>query len=158
MVLALRYPQRVEKVVMCNTAPKIGTPEIWNARVEAVRRGGIAAIVDSVLERWFTPGFRASDAPAIQKTRQMLLEASPDGYTGCCAAVRDADFRADLVAIRVPTLVISGVSDPVTPPSDGQQIVRQIPSARYVELPAAHLSNVEAADQFNAELERFLAG
>ena len=158
MALALKYPQRVEKVVMCNTAPKIGTPETWNARVEAVRRGGMAAIVDSVLERWFTPGFRTSDSPEIQKTRQMLLEAPPNGYMSCCAAVSDADFRADLAAIRVPTLVLSGASDPVTPPADGQQIAKQISGAHYLELPAAHLSNVEAADQFNAEVKRFLAG
>lgn len=156
MALALTYPERVEKVILCNTSPKIGTAESWNARMNAVRGGGMQVIVDAVLERWFTPEFRASRNSAVEATRKMLLASPAAGYAGCCAAVRDMDQREAIAGIRVPTLVISGASDPVTPPADGRWVAGQIPGARYAELPAAHLSNVEAAALFNAEVSQFL--
>jgi 3-oxoadipate enol-lactonase len=156
MALALRFPERLHKVVLCNTSPKIGTAESWNLRIDTVNKGGMKAVVDAVLERWFTPAFRAAGAPAIQMTRQMLLDSPAAGYVGCCAAVRDMDQRDAIAAIRVPTLVVGGASDPVTPPSDGRFVAAHIPGAQYVELPAAHLSNVEAAGLFNEAVGRFL--
>ncbi len=119
MSLALRAPERLGKLILCNTAPKIGTPEIWDARMTAVRSGGMAAVVDGVLERWFTQDFRKSSPPSIQKTRDMLLRSAVEGYVACCSAVRDMDARDGIAAIRVPTLIISGAYDPVTPPHDG---------------------------------------
>jgi 3-oxoadipate enol-lactonase len=75
MTLAMRAPGVLEKLVLCNTAPKIGTPEVWDARLNAVRTGGMAAVVESVLERWFTAGFRAASPSAGECTRQMLLRS-----------------------------------------------------------------------------------
>jgi len=87
-----------------------------------------------------------------------MLEASPpEGYAACCAAVRDYDAREKLPAIRVPVLVIAGSQDSATPPADGRFIAGQIPGARYVELDAAHLSNIEASERFTAELIQFLS-
>ena len=86
----------------------------------------------------------------------MIEEANPGGYVACCAAIRDFDFRDQLGKIRTPTLVISGAHDPATPPTDGRFLAQQIPGARYVELNAAHLSNIEDRDQFNNELAAFL--
>ena len=114
------------------------------------------AIVEAVLERWFTPGFRSVGKAEIEATRQMLLGAPPAGYVACCAAVRDMDQREAIAAIRVPTLVVCGASDPVIPPADGQFVAEQIAGSQYVELPAAHLSNVEAAGLFNEAVGRFL--
>ena len=86
----------------------------------------------------------------------MLEETNPDGYAACCAAVRDFDFREQVGKIRLPTLVISGAHDPATPPADGRFLAQQIPGARYVELNAAHLSNIEDRGRFNTELAAFL--
>jgi 3-oxoadipate enol-lactonase len=156
MSLALRYPDRLSKLILCNTAPKIGTAETWNARIDAVQKGGMAAIVEGVLERWFTRGFREKDPVAIELTRRMLLNSSVEGYTACCAAVRDMDVREEIGRIRLPVLVISGTHDPVTTPRDGQLLRDTIPGAEYKELPAAHLSNVEAEEAFTMEVSRFL--
>lgn len=156
MMLAQRFPERFHKVVLCNTSPKIGTAESWNSRIETVNAGGMGAVVDAILERWLTESFRSSCRREVEATREMLLETPAQGYVACCAAVRDMDQRATISSIRVPTLVIGGTSDPVTPPSDGRSVASQIPGARYVELPAAHLSNVEAADLFNQALQEFL--
>jgi 3-oxoadipate enol-lactonase len=86
----------------------------------------------------------------------MLEETNPDGYVACCAAVRDFDFREQLRKIYIPALVIAGAHDPATPPADGRFLADQIPGARYAELNAAHLSNIEDHDQFNREVAAFL--
>jgi 3-oxoadipate enol-lactonase len=154
--IALSAPDRLQRLVLCNTAPKIGTPETWNGRINAVRTGGMAAVVESVLERWFTPNFRTKAPSAIEGTRQMLLRSPGEGYVACCAAVRDMDARDSIANIRVPTLIICGTHDPVTPPQDGQYMLGKIGGALYKELPAAHLSNIEAAEAFTMEVTRFL--
>ena len=156
MSLALRAPQRLHKIVLCSTAPKIGTAETWDTRIDTVCKGGMAAVVDGVLQRWYTSEFRSSAPQAIESTRQTLLKTSVEGYVACCAAVRDADMREAIAGIRVPTLVIVGSHDPVTTPADGSFMEQRIAGARYCELPAAHLSNIEAAAAFTNELSTFL--
>jgi 3-oxoadipate enol-lactonase len=156
MSIASRAPDRLQKLVLCNTAPKIGTQETWNGRINAVRTGGMAAVVESVLERWFTQEFRKQVPSAIEVTRQMLLRSPVEGYLACCAAVRDMDARDSIANIRVPTLIIGGTHDPVTPPQDGRYMLGKIGGALYKELPAAHLSNIEAAEAFTMEVTRFL--
>jgi 3-oxoadipate enol-lactonase len=156
MWLAVNTPERLNKLVLCNTGAKIGTPEAWNARIEAVRKNGMKSVAPAVVERWFTPAFREKSPAVISNTLKMIEEANADGYSACCAAIRDCDYCARVAAIRTPTLVISGAHDPATPPADGRFIAQQIPGARYVELDAAHLSNIEAQDRFSQELAAFL--
>lgn len=156
MMLAQKFPERLKKVVLSNTAPKIGTADSWNTRIETVNASGMRAVADGILERWFTPAFRAAGSAEFETTRQMLLETPPAGYVACAAAVRDMDQREGVAAIRVPTLVISGASDPVTPPADGRFVAAKIPGAQYAELPAAHLSNIEAKRLFNEAVGQFL--
>ena len=155
MMLAQKFPERLDKLVLSSTAPKIGTAESWNTRIETVNAGGMKAVADGILERWFTPAFRSAGNLEPQTVRQMLMEASPTGYVACAAAVRDMDQREGIAAIRVPTLVISGSDDPVTPPADGRFVASKIAGAKYVELPAAHLSNIEAYRLFNEAVGRF---
>ncbi len=107
------------------------------------------AIAGGLMERWFTADFRAESPAIVESIRQAVLQQPVEGYVACCAAVRDADFRERLAEVKVPTLVIAGTSDPVTSPADGKFLAENIPGARLVELPAAHLSNVGAAAQFN---------
>ena len=86
----------------------------------------------------------------------MIESMPPEGYAACCAAVRDFDARERVSQIRVPTLVITGNQDAATPAADGRSLAQQIPGARYVELNAAHISNIEASEQFTSELIKFL--
>jgi 3-oxoadipate enol-lactonase len=157
MWLGLNAAERLNKLILCNTAAKIGTPEMWNPRMEAVRKGGTKAIAPAVIERWFTAGFRAKEPNEIGRIQRVLEGADTEGYVGCCAAVRDFDAREKLGAIRTPTLVIAGTHDPATNAADGRWAAERIPGARYVELDAAHLSNIEARDRFTAEITQFLA-
>jgi 3-oxoadipate enol-lactonase len=156
MWLGVNAPERVERLILSNTGAKIGTPEGWKARIEAVQKNGMSSVAPAIIERWFTPAFRQKAPGTMANIHKMIEEANPDGYTACCAAIRDLDCREQLGRIRAPTLVISGAHDPATPPADGRFITQRIPGARYVELDAAHLSNIEAQDRFNKELAAFL--
>jgi 3-oxoadipate enol-lactonase len=156
MWLAINAPQRLHNIVLSNTAPKIGNPDTWNQRIKLVREGGTRAVAQPVVEKWFTPEFRAKHPDQIAKTRHMIETTSTDGYVGSCAAVRDFDFWENVFAIRAQTLVIAGTHDQSVPPSDAQKLAKQIPGARYIELSAAHISNVEAATRFTDEVSKFL--
>ena len=156
MTLALRVPERVGKVVLCCTAPKLGSAETWNARIASVQKGGMAAVTDAVLERWYTPSFRAAAPDHIQETKHMLLTTPPKGYIANCEAIRDEDLRERIAGIRIPTLILMGKDDPVVPLADGRFMAERIRGAKYVELPAAHLANIEASDVFTKELATFL--
>jgi 3-oxoadipate enol-lactonase len=154
--LAINAPERVLSLMPCNTAARIGSESSWNARIEQVTEYGLASIADATMERWFTESFRRSDPVRVETARRMLLHTDAQGYIACCAALRDADLRDAVATIAVPALVVSGAHDPVTPPSDGQYLQDAIPSARYCELNAAHISNVEQSAAFSQAMLEFL--
>jgi 3-oxoadipate enol-lactonase len=157
MWLGANAPARISRLALCNTSARIGSSERWNARIESVAERGMAGISSEVLERWFTPAVRERAPDVIEKTRRTLEATPPAGYVACSIAIRAADLRGIVPGIRVPTLVISGRHDPATTPAEGRWLAEAIPGARFVELSASHLSNLEAAEAFNAELGRFLA-
>jgi 3-oxoadipate enol-lactonase len=156
MWLGAHAGERLIKLVLCSTAAKIGTAEMWNERIETIRKKGMKAIATAVAERWFTPEFRARAPEVVTRTRRMIEDSPPEGYIACCEAIRDMDQRETIPAIHAPTLVISGSKDPATPPREGHFLRDRIPGAQYVELEAAHLSNVEAPTQFTSALIHFL--
>lgn len=145
--LALRHPQAMRKLVLADTAAKIGTPDIWNPRIDAVRANGIVSISDAILARWFAPGYETTEDFAMWRA---MLERTPDeGYAQVCAAIRDADYTADLARITQPTLVIAGVQDASTPPDLVRATAEKIPNSRFVEIDAAgHLPCVEQPKRF----------
>jgi 3-oxoadipate enol-lactonase len=157
MALALQAPQRLHKMVLTNTAAKIGTLESWNTRIETVRSKGMKEVVPITRDRWFTKQFQSTSPEAVAKTMRVVESLDPEGYVGGCCAVRDFDFRGQLSAIRIPTLVISGTHDPAATTADGRFLAEQIPGARYLELNASHLSNIEAADGYTSAVLGFLA-
>jgi 3-oxoadipate enol-lactonase len=156
MWLGINQPSRIDRLVLCNTAARIGPPELWNARIEKVDSEGMASIVPAVIDRWFTADFQKYAQRQVDIVRGMLLRTAPAGYTASCAAVRDMDQRDRLAAIAAPTLVIAGTHDKATPPEDGRMAALRIPGATYVELGAAHLSNWEVAQSFTGHVVGFL--
>jgi len=156
MWLGINAGHRLHKLALCSTAAKIGNPDTWNARIEAVRKGGMKSIAAATMERWFTAPFREREPQAVERIKHMVESSSSDGFIANCEALREADFREGITAIRTPTLVISGTHDTGTTPADGKFLAKQIPGARYVELDAAHLSNIEQQKQFTEEVSAFL--
>jgi 3-oxoadipate enol-lactonase len=154
--LAINAPDRVNRIMPCNTAARLGTVEMWNTRIETIRAGGMASIADATMERWFSPAYRAKNKAQVATTRQIFLQTHAPGYMSCCAALRDADLSAKVGSIKAPTLAIAGACDPVTPPSDLMWLQENIPGAKYLELKAAHLSNLEQPDAFFDAMLSFL--
>ena len=157
--LGINAGQRLHRLVVCNTAAKIGTPEVWNPRIETVLRDGAAAMTalrDASIARWFTADFAAANPHQAKLITDMLAATSPEGYAANCAAVRDADLRDQLALIKVPTLVIAGTEDAVTPPAGGHFIQNHVQGAEYAEFYAAHLSNVQAGAAFSDRVLDFL--
>ena len=158
MWLGRNAPDRLHKLVLCNTAAKFGLPDIWNQRIATVRGSGMKAITQTVLERWFTKTFRETSPDKIKPVESMLHATPAQGYAGNSAAIRDVDQRWPIVSIATPTLVIGGRHDPATPFEAAQLIAGRIPGAKLVALDAAHLSNIEQPEAFNAALGDFLKG
>jgi 3-oxoadipate enol-lactonase len=156
MWLGIYAPERINRLVLCNTAAKIGAMETWKARIEMVRTKGMGPVAETQAQRWFTPAFIAKAPDVIATTRQMIASTSPEGYAANCGAIRDADQRETISRIRARTLVIGGLHDPVIPAADVRYLAGTIPGAKLVELDASHLSNVEAADEFTKTLLSFL--
>jgi 3-oxoadipate enol-lactonase len=156
MWLAANAAARIDHLVLCNTAPRIGPPDVWDSRIGRVRAGGMDSIADAVLDRWFTSDYRRRAPDTIAWMRAMLVATPTDGYVASCAAVRDMDQWRSVSTIDRPTLVVSGTHDAVTPPADGREMSARIEGSRYVELDASHISNVEAAQRFTAEVMQFL--
>ena len=152
MRLALDAPERLGRLVLACTAARFAEPAFWHERAATVRAGGIEAIADAVVGRWFTPAFAD-----VSRYREMLLSTDREGYARCCDALARFDVRDELRAVAAPTLVVAGADDPSTPPEQGALIAERIPGARFEILaPAAHLANVERAAAFNDLLREHL--
>lgn len=147
--LGLNAADRLTSLVLANTAPKFGERSNWETRIKMVSEGGMGAIVDMAMQRFFSPQTVANPSAYASAIKSVLLATDPVGYMGCCAALRDFDMRDTLANIRVPTLVISGDRDVSTPwAGNGELLAREIPNARAVLLPAAHLSNLDKPRSF----------
>jgi len=153
-----RAPERINHAVLANTGAYAGGAEIWNERIRTAHEKGVEALAPSLIENWFTRHFREHHPEEVRHIEAGLLGTSAEGYAAAAAAVRDADMRGGLHAIRHPVLVIVGRHDPVAPPGVGALIASSVKGARLVTLEAAQLSPVEAAQAFNHALLEFLKG
>ncbi len=155
--LAITKPQRVSALILSNTAHKIGTAEMWNARIDAVKVHGLASLVDPVMERWFTPAFRRSDNPLYAGARTMLARQSAQGYSGTCAAIRDADYTEAVAHIAAPTLCVAGDQDGSTSPDLVRAMADRIPGSRFVEIAdCGHIPCLEQPSAYAAAVASFL--
>lgn len=157
MWIAGNAPERIERLVLTNTTARVD-PSTFAERIATIRSGGLAAVADMVLGRFFTPAYAARNTVHYATVRQTLLSLEPEGYIGCCTAIRDMAIEPLLARIVAPTLVVAGTFDPSTTPEQGRWIAQQIPGARYFELPTAHFSPSEQPGRFADAVVRFLLG
>ncbi len=143
--LAVQRPDLVASAVLCCTGLKIGDEATWGPRIKAARSSGIAPMRDAVMERWFSPGFRADRMAELEGYGNMLTRTEGEGYARVCEAIRDADLRADAAKITQPAVCIAGSDDMATPPALVQALAASLPDARYEEIPdCGHLPCIEA--------------
>lgn len=154
--LAVHAAQRVAKLVLANTAAKVGTRQGWQERAAAVRSQGLDPIAATAASRWFTADWTEANAATVAAMADKLRRQDVQGYAACCEALAEADLRAEIGAITSPTLVIAGRQDPVTTVADGEALRAAIPNAQLALLDASHISNVQSPSAFTATLISFL--
>jgi 3-oxoadipate enol-lactonase len=155
MWLGINAPDRLNSLVLANTAALIGPPAMWNERIDVVSAKGMKAISAAAVARWFTADFITRQPGAVAEVKAAMERTSADGYVACCAAIRDADFRDAIASIRTPVLVISGAHDVATPPADALYLAQRIAGSRSLTLDTAHLSNIESSREFSEALRSF---
>ena len=156
-MLATKHPQRVRGLVLTATACHAGPPDVWDQRINAVRAGGMEAVADATLDRWFTTAGQQRIPQEVARVRAMVTGTPPEGFCACCAAIRDMDQRDTIQAIAAPTLVLVGEHDPGTPVAAAQAIHERIRgSDMHVIRDAAHFVNVEQDAEFNEHMLTFL--
>ncbi len=157
LAFSLAHPERVDRLVICDSGAKIGTTELWNSRIETVRQQGLSSMVDAVLARWLTPSFAQAQPAAYRGYANMLARTPAEGYAATCAALRDADLTVAVGAIQTPTLVLCGAEDVATPPALGQALANALPNASFELIEdAAHLPCIEQPGATAAAIGRFL--
>lgn len=156
--LAIHHPKRIKKLVLSNTAAKIGDIETWNQRIETIKIKGMQAVVDATMQRWFTDEFIKNNKQKIEQQKVLFLNNDVLGYANACAAVRDADFRESIKKITSETLVITGDEDAVTTIEHANYLVSEIAKSELKILKARHLSSVELPQEFANVLIDFLVG
>lgn len=156
MWLMVNAPDRVDRVILSNTNACFGHADVWNSRIRQVLAEGMDSIAAGTMDRWFTREFQEKEPAEIDRISARLRATPAEAYAATAAALRDADLREAIRGVKNRVLVIVGTQDPATPPSAGGLIAEHIPGARLVALEAAHLSNIEAANDFTRAIVSFL--
>ncbi|WP_119299529.1 alpha/beta fold hydrolase [Dongia deserti] len=157
--LALRHPARFRAFILCNTVSR--TPSegraMWDQRIEAIRKDGVEGQVQSTLERWLSPEFRARDPETTQWVADMIRTTPAAGMVGCARAIQKLDYTEQLAQITAPTLIIAGEKDPGAPVAASEVIHERIKGSRLEVIPnCLHQTPVEAPDRFNQIIDEFL--
>ncbi len=152
-----KRPDLVKKLILCDTAPKIGTAESWNARIDAINANGISSVAAAVMERWFTPDFHAEQPDELAGYTTMLVRQPVEGYVGTCAAIRDTDFTEITRSIAVPTLLVVGDQDGSTPPDLVRAAAALISNAEFAVIEGCgHIPCIEQPEQLAALIDAFI--
>ena len=157
LALSAMAPARVRGLVLCCTAHRIGSAELWEQRIDAIRKDGLASIADSVMGRWFSEDFRQNNATELALWRNMVVRNPADGYMAICAAIRDADLTEAARNIEAPTLCVAGSEDGSTPPDVVRSLADLIAGAQFELIEgSAHVPCVQSPERLGMLMTRFL--
>lgn len=156
--LALEYSTRIASICAanCTAQAPVGAEAMWDERINSAHRHGMAALVEPTVKRWFTANMLSTRADEVEPVRRMIATTPVAGYAGCGAALKTLAYRERLAELRLPALFIAGAQDPAVPVAAMVDMHTRVPGSRLLELPAAHLSNLECAPAFNTALRDFL--
>jgi 3-oxoadipate enol-lactonase len=156
-MLGTQYGNRLISLTLSSTAAYMAPKEIWDERIETVRKGGMAVVADATIDRWFTKAGQTNLASSVEKVRHVILNTPVEGFCACCAAIRDMDQRETIRDVITPTLVMVGENDSGTPVSAAEHIHKSITSSSLTIIPdAAHFVHMEQSSIFNHVLLEFI--
>ncbi|SPP92896.1 alpha/beta fold hydrolase [Bradyrhizobium vignae] len=157
--LGIEHPARLRSLVACDSRPD-APPDYaayFQSRIDKARAKGMDGVVDSTIERWFTPETVGRNPPVLNKVRTMIRTTNPLGHEGCCEALKTLSFGPRISEISVPTLVIGGAKDKGAPPEILAAAAAKIPGAKHAVVPdAGHIVALENPEGFMARLEESL--
>ena len=157
--LAVNHPGRLERLVISNTVSRVPVEMhgMWDERVAAVQDGGMESQVAMTLARWFTEDYAKDHQDVLDWIAGMVRNTTPDGFIGCCQAIKGLDLTDRLSQITAPCLIIAGAQDQGTPPEKAREIHQRVAGSRlHIIEDAAHLSNIQASEEFNDLILPFL--
>lgn len=154
--LSLHAADRFDKIIISNTAPKIGTLESWNERINLIKTHGLQSLVAPIEERWFTEETRKNKSEKVKEIMQLFTQTSLEGYLCCAKAVAHADFNQQLASIQIPLLILSGRYDQTTTTEDAQKMKEAIYESEHIDLASNHLSNIDCTETFNKAIIDFI--
>lgn len=158
--LAIQHGDRLHSLVACDSRPD-APPDYaayFQSRIDKAARLGMEGVVESTIERWFTPEFRAKNPPVLDHVRSMIRTTSTVGHEGCCEALKTLSFGSSLNEIRTPTLILGGEKDKGAPPEALAAAASLIPGAKHAVIPqAGHITALENPDAFECVLEEFIS-
>ena len=154
--LGAKHAKRFHGLMLANTAANFPPATMWHDRAKTVREQGMTPLIGPTLERWFTPAFRKRETERVSEVSKMIAATSAKGYACCCEVLAQTDMSKAIMSIQSPVRVISGAHDPSTTPARAQELVDLIPDADLVMLPAAHISSIEAPNEFAKAVLEFI--
>ncbi len=155
--LAINAPDRIHRLVLSNTAARIGTPATWCSRIKLIQEKGLATVADSLVRRWFSSGFSTRHPEVLAALANDLRKFSTTEYLAGCEALRDADFRERVQQIKASTLVIAGADDRAATVPDAEFLYEKVPGSQLLVFPCGHLACVESAEAFAKAVTEFLS-
>ena len=145
--LAIYHAERIERLILSNTAPKVGSEEGWNTRIEIVKKDGIASIADNIMKVWFSENFRNNQKNALLGYKMMVSNINLQGYLQACEALKINDLTNEITEINAPTLCIAGTEDGSTPPTQVKAMADLIPNSTYILIEnVGHIPCVEVPE------------
>jgi 3-oxoadipate enol-lactonase len=157
--LAHRHSERLRALVLCATGGRIANAEVWAQRSQQARQGGIAAIAEGAMERWFSRDFREREPHQVRGYRRLLLGSDLGCYLAAVEVLAGADLRARAAQLSLPTLLVAASADVATPPDGMRELAAQIRGSQLEVLHGSgHLLNVEQPEALAACIVQFLKG
>jgi len=153
--LGIHASDRIDRLLISNTAAKVGESSAWLNRAALVRTEGLGSIADTAEKRWFTPKFLRTYPECVAALVETMRGINQEGYASCCEALAQADLTAQIKKISCETLIIAGTYDPVTTVDDAQIMHQSIKHSVIKTINASHLSCIEQPHEFNAAITEF---
>lgn len=158
--LGIHHPERLHTMIACDSRPD-APPDYaayFQSRIDKTRGKGMEGVVDSTIERWFTPHSVAQNLPALDRVRAMIRSTNPIGHEGCCEALKTLSYGPDLHRIPVPCMLLGGALDKGAPPQALAEAAAKIPNAEHVVIPdAGHISALENPQAVMAAIDSWLS-
>ena len=155
--IAVLAPARISGLFLSNTAMKVGTAASWAVRIDGVAAQGLRGLAPQIMERWFAPDFRNSDAAKPWET--LLTHGDSAGYVATCRVLAAADLTDESPRISCPVLMLASSADQSTPPDLVRATAAAIPGTRMELIEGSgHIPAIDNPDATSALLASFLRG